>query len=300
MATNTISAELQINTILDAALTALKQRLVPLNAFTTVFRDVPLQGTNKMVVPFHPLETAASTDFNGTYTFGNSATNSREVTINKRKYQSMGFTSSELARQPALDLRKIGEMKGHKLAEDVITDIMGSITAANFGTAVHTGLAANFDVKDVIDIREACDRAYWPQIGRSLFVDSSYDAYLLKDNNVLKAMEFGGSEAIRQGRIPSIVGFDYYPTTMIPGNSENLKGFAVYQSAILVGFSPIPPAGHLSKTVSYQSLTDPESGLTIEYRGWGLENTDQTVDVIEVNYGFGKGDEKALKRIVSA
>jgi hypothetical protein len=300
MATNTISAELQINTILDSALSALKKQLLPLNAFTTVFRDVALQGTNKVVVPFHPLESTASTDFNGTYTFGNSTTNSREVTVNKRKYQSMGFTSSELARQPGLDLRKIGEMKGQKLAEDVLTDILGLVTNSNFGSAVHTGAASNFDVSDVIDIREACNQANFPKLGRSLFLDSTYDAYLLKDSNIRKALEFGGTEAIREGRIPRLLGFDYYDTTMIPANGENLKGMALYQNAILVAFAPIPPAGHLANKVAYQSLTDPETGLTIEYRGWGIENTDQTVDVIEVNYGFGKGDEGALKRIVSA
>lgn len=300
MPTNTISSELQITNILDGALRALKQSLIPLQAFTTVYRDVPLLGTDKVAVPFHPLETAASSDFNGTYSMANSTTNVREITVNKRKYQSMGFTSSELARQPQLNLTEIGMKKGFKLAEDVIKDILSVVTNANFGSAVHTGTASNFDVSDVIDIRQACDEAYWSQVNRSLFIDASYDANLLKDTNVRKALEFGGNEAIRQGRIPQIVGFNYFPTTLIPANGENLKGFAVTDNAILVAFSPVPPAGAVANSVIYQSATDPETGLTVEYRSWADADTDSTRDVIEVNYGYAKGDEAALKRIVSA
>jgi hypothetical protein len=171
---------------------------------------------------------------------------------------------------------------------------------SNFGTAVHTGTAANFDINDVIDIRQACDVAYWPQTNRSLFIDASYDANLLKQTNITKALEFGGSEAIRQGRIPQLVGFNYFPTTLIPTNSQNLRGFAVTDNAILVAFSPVPPAGAVANVVNYQSVTDPETGLTVEYRSWADADTDSTRDVIEVNYGYAKGDENALKRIVSA
>jgi len=300
MPTNTISSELQITNILDAALRALKQTLIPLQAFTTVYRNVPLLGTDKVSVPFHPLETAASADFNGTYSMADSTTNVREVTINKRKYQSMGFTSSELARQPQLNLTEIGMKKGFKLAEDVMKDILSSVTLANFGTAVHTGTAANFDVNDVIDIRQACDEAYWPQTNRSLFIDASYDANLLKQSNITKALDFGGSEAIRQGRIPQLVGFNYFPTTLIPTNSQNLRGFAVTDNAILVAFSPVPPAGALASVINYSSVTDPETGLTVEYRSWADPDTDSTRDVIEVNYGYARGDAAAIKRIVSA
>jgi hypothetical protein len=300
MPTNTISSELQITNILDAALRALKQSLIPLQAFTTVYRDVPLLGTDKVAVPFHPLESAASADFNGTYAIANSTTNVREITVNKRKYQSMGFTSSELARQPQLNLTEIGMKKGFKLAEDVIKDVLSVITNANFGSAVHTGAAGNFDISDVIDIRQACDLAYWPQTNRSLFIDAAYDANLLKQTNITKALEFGGSEAIRQGRIPQLVGFNYFPSTLIPANGENLKGFAVTDNAILVAFSPVPPAGAVANVVNYQSVTDPETGLTVEYRSWADADTDSTKDVIEVNYGYARGDAAAIKRIVSA
>jgi hypothetical protein len=37
----------------------------------------------------------------------------------------------------------------------------------------------------------------------------TYDANLLKDGSIKNAFAFGGSEAIREGRIPQIMGFNY-------------------------------------------------------------------------------------------
>jgi hypothetical protein len=40
--------------------------------------------------------------------------------------------------------------------------------------------------------------------------------------------------------------------------------------------------------------------LTLEYRRWGDPDIDTAKQVIECNYGFGLGEEAALKRIVSS
>jgi hypothetical protein len=71
--------------------------------------------------------------------------------------------------------------------------------------------------------------------------------------------------------------------------------------ALLVAFSPVQPAPAVrSHLTAYETVTDPETGLTIEYRSWGDPDTDTEKSVMEVNYGFAKGHEAALKRIVSA
>ena len=48
----TISSELKLNVVLDSALIALREALLPINSFSTVFNSVPLQGTDKISVPF--------------------------------------------------------------------------------------------------------------------------------------------------------------------------------------------------------------------------------------------------------
>lgn len=298
---NTIDSELQLNTVLESALTGFKKKIIALKGFSTVFKSVVLEGTNKVLVPYYPLETAASTDFNGTYTFGNTDTQGKEVTINKRKYQSLKRTSDEYNRQPAFDPEKFGQMKGEKLAEDVFADILSVVTNAKYGAAAVIQPALGFDIADIIKLREACNAAEWPKVGRSLILDSAYDAALLGDNNVRFATNLGDNSAIREGEVGRILGFDYFNTELIPDNGENLVGMAIYSSAILVAFSPIEPEPSvMDRLTAYEMVTDPETGLTLEYRQWGDPETDSGKYVIECNYGYGVGETAAIKRITSA
>ena len=56
---NNIASGLKRAVILKSAMEAFKHRLVSLGLFSTVFRDVPLEGSNDIEVPYYPLETAA-------------------------------------------------------------------------------------------------------------------------------------------------------------------------------------------------------------------------------------------------
>jgi len=173
---NTIAAGLKLDLILDSAMTAFKQTLMPLAMIATAFYDMPLEGTNKALVAYYPIETAASKDFNGSYVCDKSTdTQTKEVTVNKRKYQPLSYTSEELRRQPRFDPEKLGALKGAKLAEDIMTDIFSVVTAANYGAAAFTGAAGDFDVDDVIDLEATLTAAKgwlwqqrWPYLhGRS-------------------------------------------------------------------------------------------------------------------------------------
>lgn len=70
--------------------------------------------------------------------------------IGGRKYQSLTYTSEEKARQPYFDPITLGRLKGAKLAEDVLLDILSVITEENFGDAILTRNAADFDTDDKI------------------------------------------------------------------------------------------------------------------------------------------------------
>ena len=298
----TISSDLKLNVVLDSALVALRESLLPITAFSTVFNSVPLQGTDKISVPFFPLATDATSDFNGTYAFNDSnAINSREVTVNKRKYQPLSFTSSELARQPYFNPEQLGFLKGRKLAEDILRDILSVVTLANYGAAIHSGAASAFDSEDMINIKTALDQAKWSKSSRVMILDNAYEGALLKDASIKNAAAVGTPSAIQNGRLPQIAGFDVIGTNLIPGNSQNLVGMVALPEAILVAFSPVQPApGVRSHLNAYEVAVDPETGLTIEYRSWGDPDTDTEKSVIEVNYGFALGHAAALKRIVSA
>ena len=298
----TISSELKLNVVLDSALVALREALLPISSFSTVYNSVPLQGTDKIAVPFFPQATDATSDFNGTYAFNDTnAINSREITVNKRKYQALSFTSSELARQPYFNPEQLGFLKGRKLAEDILKDILSVVTLSNYGAPVHTGAASTFDSDDMITIKTALDQAKWSKTARTMILDNAYEGALLKDAGIKNASAVGTASAIQNGQLPSIAGFNVIGTNLIPGNSQNLVGMVALPEAILVAFSPVTPsAGVRNNLTAYETVTDPETGLTIEYRSWGDPDTDTEKSVIEVNYGYAKGHEAALKRIVSA
>lgn len=300
--TNTIPAELKRQAILQEIMRAFANRLIALRAFSTVHVNVPLEGTDKVNVPFYPLETAASTVWNGAngYVMGNSTTEQREVTINQRRYQPLRWASDEWNRQPYLNILQLSQMKAEKLATDVWNNILSVVTLANFGVHAHAGAASGFDSDDVVDIKLVCDNAQWPEIGRSLILKSEYDAALLKDDAIKDSAAFGGAEAIRQGRIPTLFGFNYYPNPNIPANAENLVGMAVFPSSILVATAPILPTQEVrAQLSSYEVVVDPQIGIAFEYRRWGNADMDQSRAVIECNYGFARGNQAALKRILS-
>lgn len=300
---NSIDSDLQLDVVLDSAMEAFKQLLTPLALFSIAFSDVALKGTDKMQVPYYPLETATSKDFTGTYEFdAGTDTQAKEITIDKRKYQPLSFTSAELRRQPKFDPEVLGRLKGQKLAEDVLTDIWSLITAANFGAAAFTGVASTFDVDDVIDLEVLVETAKWPANGRGLITKPSYVGELKKDINANGGMATFNRDVNGSMRaFPSIASFSLGLSNVIPANAENLVGFLVYRSAILIGFSPIEPAPEVMKQLNdYRVVSDDDIGISLEYREWGDPDTDTAKRTIEVNYGKAVGEAAALLRMVSA
>lgn len=301
-----LPAGLQATEILDAAMIAFRRRILPIRLFSTAWRKAnkPLMKGEKMLVPYYPLETAASKDFDPEdgYDFTDAGPNvqTKEVILNKRKYQPLITTSAELERYN-FNLETLGTQKGEKLAADVVADILSVVTLANFGAAVFTGAASTFDADDVAAIQQVCDEAEWPEVFRSLILKPAYNTALVTDNAIQAEYAYGSTDPIREGRIPRLNGFGVVPANGIPANAQNLVGMAVYPSAIAVGFSPITPAESVRKLLThYEVLEDPDTGIILEYRAWGDPDSDSHKEVIECNYGYAVGETAALKRIVSA
>jgi hypothetical protein len=300
---NIIDADLNLNAFLDAAITAFRAAIMPVTIFATTFRNVPLMGTDKVDVLYYPIDTQAAKDFSYTtgYVFDEDTnTAKREITINKRKYVSMGLTSRDMARIPRLDATKLGALKGENLAYQILRDIMSIITHANFAIDGYVG--ATFDSDNVIDIGVKADTLStsgrptpWPQAGRGLVVNPTFNGKLLKDNSFKAAYAIGTDQVIRTGQLPNILGFNYAKSAAVPENGENLVGWAAYMSAILLGFSPIQPVASVRQLLTdYRIVTDPDTQISFEYRQWGDPDFDTDKRIIECNYGFGKGEDKAL------
>lgn len=140
----TVNSALKRQAVINDSLTALSRILAPLRAFSRAHNNVPLQGTNKIAVPYISLETSASTDWNAGngYVAGDGTVGAKEITVNKRKYQSLGNDSATNTQQPYSMTDELIQQKLEKLCYDVLTDVMSNITAANYGLI--TGVTCAF------------------------------------------------------------------------------------------------------------------------------------------------------------
>lgn len=303
--TNTIDSELQRTVILSELLRAFATRLLPLRAFCSTFSNVPLEGTDKVAVPYFALQTAASTDWNATngYVTGDTAQSMKEVTINKRKYQAMAFTSSELRRQPYQNWQQLALMNAEKLGVDVNADVLSIVTLANYGASVKAVAAQSFSGDDVADLFGSATDLNWPETGRSLVLTTGYKVALLKDPGFKYSLNYGDNDPVRKAAIKSAYGFeDIYcvPTANLPANAQNLRGFINHLSAALVATAPIMPTPEVRALMTqYDVVVDPINGIAIEYRRMGDSMKDKTVEVVECNYGYAAGIATALARITS-
>jgi len=287
------------NTILaqQYVLNAFRAAIAPFNAFCRNFSAEAVQRGDKIKVLSVPAQDAAA-DFAGTYTVQDADAEGKDITINKHKFVSWGLTDTEIATMPLVQIETFFTQKGYQLAKAVLQDVLSAVTASNFGTAAFTGAASGFDSDDVIDIAGACDTALMPDAMRSLILSGAYATALLKDSSVKGADSFNSDDPIKRGIVGNLVGFDVMKSQLIPGNSENLVGMAVYPDAMLVAMRYLEPQDE-GQLLSSEPVTE-EGGITLGYRRWYNPSTGQNISVMECNYGYAVGNGSSLKRLVSA
>lgn len=311
--TNTIPAGLQRSVILQTVIRDFPRRIIPLMLFSTKFENVPLEGTNKVEVPFYDLDTVASKSFKHAdgYVTGNTTTSVREIQVGKRadadaaddtktydrKYIGLSLNSEEMARQPYLKTLELAQQKADKLLSDIVAHILSVVTVANYGNAAKTEDESTFDSDDVLDVKLACK--LWPRDGRGMLLDSAFDINLMKDPAFKAAYAAASDRVVKEGLLfPNVMGFNYSEWPTIPENGEKLVGFAVFKSAVLVAFAPVPPIEEVRNAgTTYSIVTDPATGIVLEYRTFGDGQMDTGSHIIESSYGFAKGNGSALKRI---
>lgn len=233
---NTIDSSLQLTEILDSALTAFKRSVVSLNAFSTVYRDVNLQGDDTVDVPYYPLAASTSQTRAATGSYAALVTDTdtqvKTITIDKNKVQGLSFSGRERARQPVFDPVKHGQLKGEKLGYDIVADVLSAVTKANFsGTTIAATTAANFDEEDVADLAQDCDEAEWPVSPRSLILNPAFHYNLVKQPALIDLSQSGAGGVLRQAMLPNILGFDTYHSNGVPNNNGDVTALTSVTNA---------------------------------------------------------------------
>ena len=243
------------------------------------------------------IDAAVDKTTHAAYTIQDADSDSFEIALAQPKYVSWGLDDSEVANSSVVNLEVYGRRKGNKLASTILADILSPVTAANFGAAAFTGAASTFDADDVADISTAADLADWDE-DRYLVLSPAYYGALLKDAGIQSADAFGGIEAIRNGDIPTLLGFKIIMSNLIPANAENLVGFASSGTGLATAFRYLQPQEGNTYNRA-ERLSDP-SGMTLGLRDWYSNDTGVRNRVVECVYGKAVGISTGILRMVSA
>lgn len=321
--TNNIDAQLQRQVLLNDMLEDFAVVLMPLTNFSTVFDNVPREGTDLLEVPYYPLQAAASVDFvagNGYRAADQVDTNvqHREIAIGGdgvtaaaantarfRKWIGFAFSSYQLRSQPYVSWQKLAQQNANKLGVDVFKAIIqGVITRANFGQPVKAMAPQLFQGDDIADLSEIGTGLYWPEVGRSLTLNHTYRTPLLKDPTFKQYLSYGNTDPLHKARIQEAYGFE--DINIVPNltnyspAAEALIGWIAWRYAVLCAFAPIMPTEEVRALMTrYDLAVDPQTGISLAYRRFGDTVLDQTREVVESTGGAAKGVDNAL-RILSA
>ena len=109
-----------------------------------------------------------SSEFAGSYTANADSTVSViPVQLNKHKFKTVHVTAREASETALNVLETLVSSAVKQLATDVLQDIFSAITADPYGApAIDPILAANFNYKKVLAVREACRTAKMPVTDR--------------------------------------------------------------------------------------------------------------------------------------
>lgn len=284
--------------VAQRALMPFTANLLPVTAFSTDFSPLPADKLDTVRVPIVGAPSTSS-DFTGDYSANaDSTVTVVPVTLNRHKYKTVHVTAKESAETAMGVLETLVEAAAQQLAQDVLVDIFGCITAANFGAPGITALAATaFDYKKVLSLREACGNAKMPPNPRSLVLDSGYYTNMLADDIVAKSFNLNlNAPAVTEGMVKRLAGFNLHETTLIPSDhAEKLVGFAAHSSAVAVAMRYLQPVADYQES---GAVTDPVTGLTFGYLRFTDTRANKVFVTIECLYGFTVGKNDALKRIV--
>lgn len=293
MATNSLSG-VNATRIAQLTLDALQTSVLPFKAFTTDFSPDIAQAGSAVSTRF--VTNPSVSNFAATRSAQNSTTTAKTVTLSNYVGVDLGFSDTEMSFSDV----KLAEMfikpAVVALFENVMAGVLALVTSANYSTSTLI-TAANFNAAAVAGLATTLNTAKVSSVGRSIIMPPTYADGLRKDTSILPAYAIGGTDFIKEGRIPRLHNFDVYEFNgTIPANGESLAGVALApQGVCIAARQPAPPRNWAGQVVS---ITDPDSGLTLQFRDW-YDGQEQRTQLCII-YGVQVGVAANLHRIRSA
>ena len=285
--------------IADVFLETFVAALMPLRSFSTDFSSEFVERGKTVHVPVVGAANK-SYDFDGSYSQNaDSSVDTIPVELTRHKVQSLHLTDKEYSESSIISLERLARSKARQLAQDVLSDLWGGITLANYGQPAIPAVAATaFDAAKVLKMREACAAVNMPVTERSMILDDAYYSNLLGDDKISHSYLTQMSQpSLMEARIPRIYGFDIFETTILPENDEKLVGFAAHPRGMAVAIRYLQPLRPESYLEAFP-VTDPVTGITLGYRRYYDNDSGKEIAAFECVYGFKPAITEGILRIV--
>lgn len=295
---------IDIKVMADAIVTDSKRMNLPLNAFSTKVEVNPNVMLGDSVQVPYLYKAADATAFNSStnnYTTDNGGTaGTKSVALNKHYKTSFQVTGAQYNRLGDMWVQETLRSHMDALDSAAMVDIMSLVTNANFGAAGVTGIASTFDATDMNRLRKLLRAKVGPTAPLFAVLAQDYYENLLEDASLKNALNYGGTEVARAGVLANVRGIsETYESSLVPGNSENLVGFATSKAGLLFALAIPQKAPGLENAVEYEIAVSP-SGMTYGiYKQIDLSTHALNIGV-EAIWGSAVGNSEALTRIVSA
>lgn len=287
-----IDAKLNDDIIVTTGLEAFTAALAALNLFSTDYSKDAVSKGAALEVPL--IGSIDASDIENDYETATGKLGAVTVTMSGYAKATVGLTDRQFAESSSASLNKFANQMGNAVAAKVITGIFANITKANFPTGLTP--SAGMTVMDLLTMARGkfgemkvplSDRAYFPSA-------SAYTA-LAKDPSVqvASALAYGGTEYVRDGIIPRLLGFNLFESNILPSSSAAPNGFIVHPSALAVATRAVPPSdskGYLE----FRTVSDPATGITMSYRRHYASGAGKHFMTFECCYGSAVGIKEGI------
>ena len=221
-----------------------------------------------------------------------------DVVMNQRISRGFGINDTKVNKVNPLELARIN---GQKIGKAMMTNVLNKVTIANFAQVAHTGLAANFDLDDVVDIWQKTEDLNFGD-NRWLVLPPAYLAGLMKDN-VLQTTESNvGLGNVLNAQLPQLSGMSIVMNKIVPNNSENLVGYATDGSGLCFASDIIRPnqAAIDAGQVIFEVAVHEGLGLALGVRHFYNNLVGDMVTNFEILFGSAVAQANGLARVASA
>lgn len=282
-----------LNAISQASLPYLSNAFAPLRGITTDFSTDVASAGQSVTTRFATVPSVVDVTSVG-YAPVAGDTTSRTINLSSHQGVTLGFTDIEVLQSSINFERLFLAPMIQALGAKVFGDLWNLVTAANFTETAYSSTAANFDRQDVIDLAtQLTSSAKAPKFGRAILLNPAYYGAVLK--TFISAEIPGITDFKANNTVPRVSGFDIYESDLCDANGENLAGFAMHSSALIMAARRVNPEAALQDSIEIAEVVVPELGLPVTFRRFYSRESGKTCISASIIYGVAKGTNMGVR-----